>query len=127
MKKRIFFICFLLIIIASFVLLRVFSTMGSFVIIPEPFFPMSEDYSPDKKMIDYYEDFFKSKKAEEVIVVLDRYDVRYFFEGGNRIYFEVSKSFAPVLARFSGYIEIEFKNGVFDRVVSVGRFGLITP
>ncbi|OKH87070.1 hypothetical protein [Thalassospira sp. TSL5-1] len=115
-------------VVAVLLFLKNINSTGPFVIIPDPLFSMFEDYSPDKeKMADYYAGLFNGREAEYVIFELDRYDVRYFFEGGNRIEFEVSKSFFPVPARYSGFVMIEFKDGVFDRVISIGYFGLVTP
>ncbi|OKH87071.1 hypothetical protein [Thalassospira sp. TSL5-1] len=108
-----------------FLMFRMMNSMGPFIIIPEPRFPVADDYSIDKKAMEsYYTDIFKGKSASDIISFLDEHDVMYFFEGGNKIYFLVSKSFVPIPARYSGDILIQFKDGYFEKVVSFGVFGI---
>ena len=75
-------------------------------------------------MTSYYADLFQGKSAADVINFLEKHDVMYLFEGGNRIDFLVAKGFAPIPARYSGNIVIDFKDGVFEKVVSFGVFGI---
>ncbi|WP_341485341.1 hypothetical protein [Thioclava sp. GXIMD4215] len=123
-------ICFglVIILISIIAFFKMVNAMGTFIIIPEPHFPVSDTYEINQDaMREYYTKLFHSMTASDAITMLEKNNVEYRFDGGNKIIFFVEKTFIPIPVKYSGSIEISFLDGVFQRVSAFRFFGIDAP